>query len=346
MATYYGVKGSSNWNSGNWSTTATKDATRTGSAVTPLATDDCILDDWTSDGGGVTWTVNATSCVCKTLVCTGYAGAIAFTAAQQLAASGSVTFDGTHTISGTGTLRFNAAGTLTMDGITFPGNLTLGASFTLTIPENTIITGTFTVAAVTSVLSGAFNLTCANLIITATASLSLVAGKTLTVSTSITAMANSTTTIKSVTASSDAFLLFNGLASACKVGGMTFTDINCANVINNWYGGTLTRTTGIYNLTSESATIPAIANVLDSVSYGGVDDAAAAQFTGTIATRTLSAANDTVNAGYYAATTLSAVDPDLAAANIAVGTTIFGFVGAAAGGGGAVVGPFEVEAFR
>jgi hypothetical protein len=53
-------------------------------------------------------------------------------------------------------------------------------------------------------------------------------------------------------------------------------------------------------------------------------------------TKTLSAANDTVAAGYYAATTLSAVDADLAAANIAVGTTIFGFVGAAAGGGGAI----------
>ncbi|MBU2574619.1 MAG: hypothetical protein KKH28_11140, partial [Elusimicrobia bacterium] len=50
--------------------------------------------------------------------------------------------------------------------------------------------------------------------------------------------------------------------------------------------------------------------------------------TGTMATQTLDPANDTVLAGYYAATTLSAVDADLAAGNIAVSTTIFGKAGA------------------
>jgi hypothetical protein len=49
--------------------------------------------------------------------------------------------------------------------------------------------------------------------------------------------------------------------------------------------------------------------------------------TGTIATRTLSAANDTVAAGYYAATTLSAVDTDLATGNIRSGVTVFGIAG-------------------
>ena len=51
------------------------------------------------------------------------------------------------------------------------------------------------------------------------------------------------------------------------------------------------------------------------------------EITGNIATRTLSAANDTVSAGYYAATTLSTVDSDLATANIKGGTTIFGVAG-------------------
>jgi hypothetical protein len=51
-------------------------------------------------------------------------------------------------------------------------------------------------------------------------------------------------------------------------------------------------------------------------------------------TKTLSAANETVAAGYYAATTLSAVDADLAVGNISAGVTIFGFAGEAAGGGG------------
>ena len=58
---------------------------------------------------------------------------------------------------------------------------------------------------------------------------------------------------------------------------------------------------------------------------------------GTMATQTLSAANETVAAGYYAATTLSAVDPDLAVGNIKSGTTIFGFLGTYSGGGSAGV---------
>ena len=52
------------------------------------------------------------------------------------------------------------------------------------------------------------------------------------------------------------------------------------------------------------------------------------KITGT-GTKTLSAANDTVTAGYYEATTLSAVDADLAAANIRCGKTIFGVDGTA-----------------
>lgn len=49
--------------------------------------------------------------------------------------------------------------------------------------------------------------------------------------------------------------------------------------------------------------------------------------TGTLATRTLNPANETVLDGYYEATTLSAVDADLAVGNIKQGTTIFGFAG-------------------
>ena len=44
-------------------------------------------------------------------------------------------------------------------------------------------------------------------------------------------------------------------------------------------------------------------------------------------TKELSAANDTVTAGYYAATTLSTVDKDLIAGNIICGETIFGVTG-------------------
>lgn len=46
-------------------------------------------------------------------------------------------------------------------------------------------------------------------------------------------------------------------------------------------------------------------------------------------TKTLTDANDTVEAGYYAATTLHAVDADLATGNIKSGVTIFGIAGKA-----------------
>lgn len=49
--------------------------------------------------------------------------------------------------------------------------------------------------------------------------------------------------------------------------------------------------------------------------------------TGTISTQTLSAASETVTAGYYNATTLSAVDADLAVGNIKSGVGIFGKTG-------------------
>jgi len=55
--------------------------------------------------------------------------------------------------------------------------------------------------------------------------------------------------------------------------------------------------------------------------------------TGTMPTQTLSDSSETVNAGYYAATTLSAVDSDLAAGNIKSGTIIFGITGTLFSGG-------------
>ncbi|MBU1106177.1 MAG: hypothetical protein KKB51_05865, partial [Candidatus Riflebacteria bacterium] len=51
------------------------------------------------------------------------------------------------------------------------------------------------------------------------------------------------------------------------------------------------------------------------------------ELTGTLETKTLSAANDTVAAGNYVATTLSTVDTDLVTGNIKAGTTIFGVAG-------------------
>ena len=61
--------------------------------------------------------------------------------------------------------------------------------------------------------------------------------------------------------------------------------------------------------------------------FGKTFYAGGAVKTGTMPTRTLSAADETVAAGYYAGTTLSAVDANLAAENIKAGLTIFGNTG-------------------
>jgi hypothetical protein len=70
---------------------------------------------------------------------------------------------------------------------------------------------------------------------------------------------------------------------------------------------------------------PISAGIIPTGKVGFVNGA---KITGT-GTKTLNPANDTVEAGYYAATTLSAEDTDLATANIKSGVTIFGIAGKA-----------------
>jgi len=72
-----------------------------------------------------------------------------------------------------------------------------------------------------------------------------------------------------------------------------------------------------------------MADVLATKTFWGLKTGGWGLLTGTMPTNTLSADNDTVSAGYYAATTLSAVDADLTAPNIVSGKTIFGKVGTA-----------------
>ena len=54
---------------------------------------------------------------------------------------------------------------------------------------------------------------------------------------------------------------------------------------------------------------------------------------GTLPVQSLSAASTAVEAGYYAATDLNAVDTDLAAGNIRQGTVVLGIAGTLEGGG-------------
>ncbi|MDA0578528.1 MAG: DUF1566 domain-containing protein, partial [Verrucomicrobia bacterium] len=69
------------------------------------------------------------------------------------------------------------------------------------------------------------------------------------------------------------------------------------------------------------------AQVLTGKTFWGLLSGGWGTLTGTMPIQTLSAANDTVSAGYYAATTLSAVDTDLVSGNIRKDQTIFGVAG-------------------
>ena len=70
----------------------------------------------------------------------------------------------------------------------------------------------------------------------------------------------------------------------------------------------------------------ALVSLILSACLAGVAHAVGTHVFGAIK-QTLDASTTTVKTGYYLATSLSAVDPDLAAGNITVGRTIFGFVG-------------------
>jgi cytoskeletal protein CcmA (bactofilin family) len=277
--TYYGVNAGGNWNTAaTWSTISAKDATRVGGAVVPTASDDCIPDDYS---GLVV--VNATTCVCKTLNCTDNTAGMTFTASQQLSVSGSVTFDNTMgaNLTGTGTLRIAAAGTLTMDGLTFPGNINFSstATITVTLPENLVIhnagnTGTLTVQG-GIIMSGAFNITC-DIFTQNSSTFSFISEQTLTVTTgiNIATLGFGSPTLKSATASSAAFLTYQGTAANCKIAGVTFTDVNAsgsAQALDNWYGGTLTRTTNIINrTTADFATAAQAASILSGTTISGI----------------------------------------------------------------------------
>lgn len=131
--------------SGNWS-----DATKWVGAATPTASDDVVING--TSGAAVT--VDTSTCVCKTLTCTGYTGNIRFNSSQTLTSSGSVLFANTHTLTGTGTLAINATATLTSAGLTFPGSLTLIGTATGTLGDAWALTGTLSQNTGTFTLNG------------------------------------------------------------------------------------------------------------------------------------------------------------------------------------------------
>lgn len=279
MATYYAVNAGGNWTAGaTWSTTSAKDASRTGGSTAPTASDDCIIDDYS---GNVT--VSAAS-VGKSLDCNSggaYTGTLTFNTNQTLTISGSVTFSASMTIAGIGNLTINAAGTLTSAGISSTiTNLSLSGTGAKTLNTNgtkwgkiSVTSGAQTVTLTsdlqcttlecvnygTMTFAGAYDITCDNLYFAFYATtLTLVSGQTLTVTTFMRIVIGQVSTtgeliINASTASSPAYLVFQGTAANCVVCRATFTDIDASDSsigIDNWYGGTLTRTSGITNRTS------------------------------------------------------------------------------------------------
>jgi len=104
-------------------------------------------------------------------------------------------------------------------------------------------------------------------------------------------------------------------------------DLATANIKG---GSTIFGVAGNSNVVNTSSGTASATEILDSY-VAWVDGS---EVTGSVVTQTLSAANDTVSAGYYVGTTLSTVDSDLIAANISSGVTIFGVTGTYEGSGG------------
>jgi hypothetical protein len=254
MATYYGVNAGGVWTAGaTWSTTAAKDETRTGGATAPTSSDTCVLDDYS---GNITVSSNGAG---LTLNCTGYTNTITINAAITLTISGSITLSATTTISSTtGILSINNNATLTTNGVSVPGKLYFDtAGKTVTLGSALTVTDTLRIISGTTI-AGAYNLTCGELDMfqnSSSRTTIFVSGQTLTVTTAINIAGNSlyTALVKSSTATSSTYLTYQGTAANCKIFSLEFTDVDAsgsAQVLDNWYGGALTRTSNITNRTS------------------------------------------------------------------------------------------------
>jgi hypothetical protein len=251
MATYYSRNVTGNWDSNtSWDSVSSGGA---GPAGPPVAGDTAIFDS------GFTGNITvAATAACTVLTCqAGATGTLTWGSGITLTVAGNVTFVSGFNLSGTtGTLAQSVNADLTTGGLQIPGNYTVSGSRSIALKAALDVAGTITFNGATTAFTGAFDATCSYLCFgsnqISAMTLTLVAGQTITVSTGLLLGAGgfSSCTIKSSTASSDTFLHYNGTAAKCKVAGVTFTDINCAHPIDNWYGGTLTRTTGITNRTS------------------------------------------------------------------------------------------------
>lgn len=295
---------------GNWASTSTWSDTSGGSpgASAPVSGDTAYLN---AASGAITVTV-AANAACTVLDCSGYSGTLTINSSYGLTVGGNITLVSGMTCSGTGTLEMSAAGTLTSGGVSVSWKLSLTGANTKTLNTNGTkwVTVTPTMGGKILTLSsafqcatldltdwgsaqfgGAYDISCDNFYMRGyrQQSITFKAGQALNISSKINLSClrlSDGHTIKSDTSSSAFYINYSGTIAECKVAGTIFTDIDASGSavpLLNWFGGTLTRTSNIYNLSGENTTIPAVADVKSGVEYGGVDDASVKRLTGTYA---------------------------------------------------------------
>ena len=282
---------------GNWSTAANWELTNGGgeSVAAPTASDDVFIP---SGRGNVT--VDTGSCTAKTLDCTGFTGTLAV-GIYQLTIAGNVTLPSSmaFTFSGGATVYVSAAATVTGGCSNVPLQLQGAGAVTLNTNGGTwvsvIITGGTKTVTLSSTLTatmldvsgnyggttfaGAYGISVGTLRVGwyyAGVTVTFVSGQNIGVSTALqtTSSPAARITVQSSTASSSFYLHYAGTPANCNVSNVIFTDVDAsgsAQPIDNWYGGTLTRCTGITNRTSaDFATAAQAGSILSGTTISGV----------------------------------------------------------------------------
>jgi hypothetical protein len=254
VVTYYEVGSGTNWSStSSWAITSGG-----ASGVGPPTASDTVIFD--SNSGNCT--VDVTTAVAASLSMTAgtgnYANTLTFTNAKKLTVSGNVTWSSTTVLSGTGTLAFGAAATWTTAGKTFPGSVILFNGIQ-TLGDAHTITGTVSVSSngnTSTQIAGSINMTMGSL---NAVQIILHSTQTYTITSSWTAIPTPgsfyPTYYTASTASSSAFINYTGLNSSLELVGLEFTDINASGssaAVYNYFGGTLTRSSNISNVTAAS----------------------------------------------------------------------------------------------
>jgi hypothetical protein len=237
------INGAHNFNvSGNLSSSSTN--TLSGTATLVLNG----TGTWSWGTGNISINININTSGTITL-----SGTIPYTTGTITYTAGTVT-PGTSTLSIAGSTCTLNTGAMNWYNLAFAAG-----NSTVTLGSALNMTGTLSATNYSPTFSGAYSLSCGTLtLVAATANVSLTypAGQTLTVTGAMNVIGTPSyaPTIKSGTASSPAYLAYTGTPANEKVCFAIFTDIDAsgssAGWLDNWFGGTLTRTKAVINRTS------------------------------------------------------------------------------------------------